>query len=139
MTRRNTTTIVADTTITPAAAAEAFLSAEASLAAGAAEVAALVNAGMAYNLNDWAGVPARATRTSKYVNPDLIALNNSMIISFVRETNPRKEGTRGHRFFSRYAVGLTVGQLLASAKADKVGDAPAHIRWDLSRGAIRAA
>jgi len=76
---------------------------------------------------------------SKYVDPNTITLDPSAMISYVCAANPRKEGTRGHAFFPRYAIGLTVGDLLACAKKDKVGDAPAHLRWDLSRGAVRLA
>ncbi len=56
-------TIVADGTITPAAAAEAFLNAEASLAAGTAEVAALMGLG-AFSAPV---VGRKAVRSGKYV------------------------------------------------------------------------
>lgn len=73
---------------------------------------------------------------SRYIDPTSIALDPTSIIIAVAAVNPRKPGTRGHAFFPRYAVGTTVGELLTAAKRDKVGDAPAHLRWDLSRGAV---
>lgn len=73
---------------------------------------------------------------SRYIDPNTIALDPTSIILAVAATNPRKPGTRGHAFFPRYEVGTTVGDLLAAAKRDKIGDAPAHLRWDVSRGAV---
>src|SRR5260221_5530535 len=74
---------------------------------------------------------------SRYIDPTSITLDPTSIISFVVATNPRKAGTRGHAFYPRYTVGHSIRQILAAAKRDHVGDAPAHIRWDLSRGTIR--
>jgi hypothetical protein len=74
---------------------------------------------------------------SKYCNPDRIKLDRDAKIVFVADANPRKIGTRGYAFWPRYAVGLTIGELLDSAKNDKLNDAPGHLRWDLSRGAVR--
>lgn len=76
--------------------------------------------------------------TSHYPDPRTIDLSAMLTakLTHVNAANPRKAGTRGHAFWSRYALGVSIGDLITAAHTDHVTDAAGHIRWDLSRGAI---
>lgn len=75
---------------------------------------------------------------SRFINPDSIILDPNARIVRVDQINPRKPGTRGYYFYPRIVatIGQTVGDLLDAARRDGIGDGPAHIRYDISRGRV---
>ncbi len=102
MTRRIVNAIV-DTIITPAAAAEAFLSTEASLAAGAAEVAALMGMGAF-------GAPYVVPKSRK--SRGWFAAPAGAVVTEIAP-NPKRAGSKEFVKFGRITVGMTIAQLRA--------------------------
>jgi len=92
----------------------------AGLAAGAAEVAALVNAGMAFNLNDFAGVPVSSSRQT----PDKRKFAENAVVTFVG-----KAGRSGSKR-TYVALGMTVAQLRELGYKDH------DLRWETRHGVL---
>lgn len=74
---------------------------------------------------------------SKQIDPNTIVLDNAATIVTIN-ANPHKAGARSHAFFDRYAVGTTVGAVIAAAKADKIPGSHAewYLRCDIARAAV---
>jgi hypothetical protein len=59
------------------------------------------------------------------------ARRDPRVISWVRPDNPKKVGTKAHRVFSLYQVGMTVSDFV------RAGGTSSSVRYDLEHGNIR--
>jgi hypothetical protein len=76
--------------------------------------------------------PTKPAAPAKAKVPDYrkLKLNAEDVIDGVRKSNPWKEGTKGHGYYSLYKSGMTV------AEAVKAGVPRGYVAWDVAHGFI---